>query len=58
MAYDPQTERTILIGMTYKDLAKDNAADDKRTLRGYIENLIEQDTKKKHKAIKKVLTNE
>lgn len=57
MAYDPQTERTILIGINYKEQARANAADDKRTMRGYIESLIEQDTKKKHKAIKKVLTN-
>lgn len=47
MPYDPQLEQTVILGKPYKEAAKDAAKQDKRTLRGHIEHLIEQDAKKK-----------
>lgn len=56
MSYDPQTERTVLIGIEYKEQAKENAKQDKRTLRGYLEYLIDADTTIRQNTTNKVLT--
>lgn len=46
MSYNPQNERTVLIGIPYKEAAKVIASKQKRTLRGTLEYLIEKEAKK------------